>query len=171
MKVRLISSVTILPSGRASVNNSPLPAYQRAFFVMYFVHNQMTSSIPNGFSTEDLESMLNNARHEDDCRCDDCAPSGEGPHGDQGLTDDEVIEAASKLIDDSLEVCNDPLFHKVVAMTIVTRLMCWHKEIAEKQESEQSSGAWMRDAGKLQAVMDIMCSVSVGPNDFTCEHQ
>ena len=129
----------------------------------------MTASIPNGFSTEDLESMLNNARHEDDCRCDQCEPSGEGPHGDAGLTDDELIEAASKFLDDSLEICNDPLFHKVIAMTIITRLCAWHKGIAENQDDPGSQGAWMRDAGKLQAVMDIMCSIAVGPHDFTCE--
>ena len=131
----------------------------------------MTASIPNGFSTEDLESMLNNARHEDDCRCDQCEPSGEGPHGDAGLTDDELIEAASKFLDDSLEICNDPLFHKVIAMTIVTRLCSWHKQIAENKDDSCSQGAWMRDAGKLQAVMDIMSSIAVGPFDFTCEFE
>lgn len=127
----------------------------------------MTSSIPNGFSTEDLESMLNNARHEDDCRCEECGPSGEGPHGDQGLTDEEVIEAASNFLDESLAKCNDPLFHKVIAMTIINRLCTWHRDIADKQDDSRSQGAWMRDAGKLQAVLDILCNVSVGPNDFT----
>jgi len=127
------------------------------------------TAIPNGFSTEDLESMLNNARHEDDCRCEECAPSGEGPHGDQRLTDEELIDAASDLLDESLQTCNDPLFHKVIAMTIVSRLCEWHKSISEKQDDSSSQGAWMRDAGKLQAVLDILCNVSIGPNDFTIQ--
>ena len=49
----------------------------------------------------------------------------------------------------------------------------WHKAVAIRQLEEgnqESMGAWMRDAGKFQAVMDILSSIAIGPEDFTCDH-
>ena len=70
--------------------------------------------------------------------------------------------------------CPDPLVHKVMAMMVIHRMVDWHKGVAKKQledGNEQSMGAWMRDAGKFQACMDILTSIAIGPDDFTCAQE
>ncbi len=45
-----------------------------------------------------------------------------------------------------------------------------HQIAAIKQledSNRESMGAWMRDAGKFQACMDILTSIAIGPDDFT----
>ena len=70
--------------------------------------------------------------------------------------------------------CPDPLVHKVMAMTVIHRMIQWHRDVALRQleEGNQASmGAWMRDAGKFQACMDILSSIMIGPDDFTCREE
>lgn len=131
---------------------------------MFFRQLYMTTSnIPNGFSMDDLQSMMENAAPES-------TPKGDGPHGDQGLTNEELEAKVDEIIESTFPICNDPLFHKVMAMRIILRMMVWHKEIAKSRQEDDpaSAGCWMRDAGKFQAVMDILTSIQVGPDDFTC---
>jgi len=127
----------------------------------------MTASIPNGFSSDDLERMLANAAQD----ITDAEPTGEGIYGKQGLTQDQLVALAEEVVDQSLQECSDPILHKVIVLTIIARFAEWHKAIAEKHIGEnqlESAGAWMRDAGKFQAMMDILTSVSFGPDDFAC---
>lgn len=127
----------------------------------------MTASIPNGFSSDDLERMLANAAQD----ITDAEPTGEGIYGKQGLTQDQLVALAEEVVDQSLQECSDPILHKVIVLTIIARFTEWHKAIAEKHIGENqlaSAGAWMRDAGKFQAMMDILTSVSFGPDDFAC---
>lgn len=132
----------------------------------------MTQSIPSGFSSEDLEAMLKNARHEDDCRSEQCEPTGEGPFGSQGLTEEQVSELAYKFLDDAAEACDDPIVHKVMFIMIANNMLAWHSKMgcrfAEQGDSDQAMG-WLRDAGKFQAILNILDTISVGPDDFTIE--
>ena len=87
-------------------------------------------------------------------------------YGPQKLTEDDLIEAASKICDDAMEVCADPLqIHKAIALTICARMLNWHNSVAEGQESEESRASWYRDAGKFQAILDILTAISLGPDD------
>jgi hypothetical protein len=59
-------------------------------------------------------------------------------------------------------------------MMVVSRMVDWHKHVASRQleeDNQESMGAWMRDAGKFQACMDILCSIAIGPDDFTVADQ
>ena len=130
----------------------------------------MTASIPNGFSSDDLEALLANARAAKEIEAAD-EPTGEGPYGRQGLTRHQLETLAEELLDESLEHCSDPMLHKLLTLTIVMRFASWHQKIAEahlERGETDAAGAWMRDAGKFQAVMDILTSVSLGPDDFAC---
>ena len=123
----------------------------------------MTASVPSGFSREDLEKLLASAPSEDQpTKTDSDAPT----YGKQELTEDEVLEAAVKVVEDSLEICGDPVFHKAIVAVIIAKMIEWHKEYSWKQESPEATAAWQRDAGKFQAIMDILTSVTVGPDDF-----
>ena len=119
---------------------------------------------------DDLSNMLENARkepeaHAHDCTCDECDPD---------ITSEYIEKVAMECLDLAAEKCSDPLVHKVMAMMVVSRMVDWHKSIAYRQlddDNLESMGAWMRDAGKFQACMDILCSIAIGPDDFTCCHE
>ena len=115
----------------------------------------------------DLEKMLESAPS--DITNQETTSDDEVTYGEQKLTADELCEAAGKVLTDSLDICNDPLFHKLIMMNIVDRMVRWHKNASEDQDDPDSAGAWMRDAGKLQAVMNILTTVTIGPDDFTVQ--
>ena len=124
----------------------------------------MTSSIPESFSMDDLEKALETA-----------VPDIVDIHNEDKELSPEFIESvALEALDAATEKCPDPLVHKVMAMMVISRMVDWHKGVAMRQLEEgnrESMGAWMRDAGKFQAVMDILCSIAIGPDDFTCNHE
>ena len=128
----------------------------------------MTASIPNGFSSDDLEALMKRASKD----ITDVEPSGEGPYGDQGLTQSELEQLTEEIIDESLDRCNDPMLHKMIIIVLCYRFATWHRNIGNRHFSEgntESGGAWMRDAGKFQAMLDILTSVAIGPDDFTAQ--
>ena len=122
----------------------------------------MTASVPSGFSRDDLEALLKKAPADQPQQD---ISSDESLFGPQKLTEDDLIEAASKICDDAMEVCADPLLHKAIALTICARMINWHNSVAEGQESEESRASWYRDAGKFQAILDILTAISLGPDD------
>ena len=124
----------------------------------------MTSSIPDGFSMGELEALHETARHEDDCRCEKC----DDERLYDGKTADEVCDIAHKHLDAACEDCDDPIVHKVMAIMVIENMINWHTKVGMNQENERSTVAWLRDAGKFQAIANILSQVTVGPNDFTC---
>ena len=132
----------------------------------------MTSSVPDSFSMDELSNMLENALHEEDlhaenCSCNDCDDK-------QEFTPEFIERVAQETLEAASERCPDPLVHKVMAMMVISRMVDWHKHVAQRQLDEgnlESMGAWMRDAGKFQGVMDILCNIAIGPDDFTCSHE
>ena len=103
------------------------------------------------------------------------APQEEELHAtDKELSPEFIEKVAMDALDKATEECPDPLVHKVMAMTVIHRMIDWHKHVALRQLEEgnqESMGAWMRDAGKFQAIQDILCSIAIGPDDFTCNHE
>ena len=130
--------------------------------------NMTSSSVPDSFSMDDLEKAM------------ESAPNEELLHATVGCNDDKefspefIEDVATKALEEASELCPDPLVHKVIAMMVISRMVEWHKHVAILQLEEgnrESMGAWMRDAGKFQSVMDILCSIAIGPDDFTCNHE
>ena len=127
----------------------------------------MTQSIPDGISFEQLSDLQENARHEADCHCEQCVPAKEGPYG--GLTEQQVEEACGDLIDKMNEVCDHPQIAKSMIWHLNDILLAWHTRtgINESQEgNEVATVGWLRDAGKFQAVANILATVSCGPEDY-----
>jgi len=133
----------------------------------------MTSSVPDSFSMDELSNMLANApqeedlhAHASDCSCNDC--------DDKEFTPEFIEKIAQECLEAASEKCPDPLVHKVIAMMVIHRMVDWHKSVAQRQlddDNLESMGAWMRDAGKFQACMDILCNIAIGPTDFTCSDE
>ena len=129
----------------------------------------MTSSIPSGFSFEDLEALLENAVPDnDDCDSDcDCNLDDR-----DDVSEERITKLAAKICDDANEFARGPLLHKVIALTIISRLITWHKAIGDNliADGEIEAGtAWHRDAGQLQTVGMTLANVGLGPDDFTCD--
>lgn len=126
---------------------------------MFYASLTLTSSIPNSFSSEDLERLLENAPSEETM-----------PTKVEDMDPEQIQEFAAKLVDDSLQFCDGPLLHKVMALTIISRLIEWHTNIGVTQFEHNATGSgvsWLRDAGKLQAALGQLREVGVGESDFT----
>ena len=127
----------------------------------------MTSSVPDSFSMDELSNMLENAPQEDDLHT-------ATDNSDKELTPEYIEKVAQECLEAASEKCPDPLVHKVIAMMVICRMVDWHKGVAQRQlddDNLESMGAWMRDAGKFQACMDILTSIAIGPEDFTCSQE
>ena len=121
----------------------------------------MTASIPNSFNMDDLNEMLENAIPD--------VTSRTVEEEDIEITQELVTETAIKVLELATEECPDPLVHKVMMMMICQKMVEWHMSTSERMlehDNVKSAFAWSRDAGKFQAMMDILMSISVGPNDF-----
>ena len=138
------------------------------FYVLYM--SDMSTSFPDGISFSDLENLAESARHEDDCRCEQCEPK-KGPQFD-GKTQGEVEEIACDALEQALEKCNDPIVHKIIMLRALSNMVDWHTRVGEKMfndDEERSGICWLRDAGKFQACMDILMNIQIGPEDFTVQ--
>ena len=123
----------------------------------------MTSSIPESFNMDQLSELLESAQSEDDLHT-------AADNSDKELTPEFIESVAQEVLEIATDKCPDPLVHKVIAMMVICRMVDWHKGVAIKQledGNQESMGAWMRDAGKFQACMDILTSIAIGPDDFT----
>ena len=123
----------------------------------------MTSSIPESFNMDQLSELLESAQSEDDLHT-------AADNSDKELTPEFIEGVAQEVLEIATDKCPDPLVHKVLAMMVICRMVDWHKSVAIKQledGNQESMGAWMRDAGKFQACMDILTSIAIGPDDFT----
>ena len=126
----------------------------------------MTASIPNSFSSDDLQRLFENAQPESEVQ-----PTGEGPHGRQGLTDEQVVELAGERLD-CMEACSDPIVHKVMMHMICHNMIEWHTRMGARIAEEgmpEAATAWLRDAGKWQSIANILDTINVSDNDFTCD--
>jgi hypothetical protein len=139
---------------------------------------QSFSPIPDGFSFDQLKDMMSEAIPEEvahkceleDSQCSvcddpDCDGEHDGPFGSQSLTESQVIDIADKCLTEATEQCDDPIVHKVIMCMIINNMYQWHKRVAQSNDSH----SWSRDAGKFQAIMNILDTISVSDDDFTCE--
>ena len=137
----------------------------------------MTQSfnIPDGFSPEQLQAMHDVAipeelahkaecNHEHECSC------GTGTYGPNNATQDEVCEAAAEALGESLEKIGHPIVHKAMIHMALDNLLAWHSKsgVALSEDGDHHAAmGWLRDAGKLQAVCNILETLQVCDDDFT----
>ena len=122
----------------------------------------MTTSIPDSFNLDQLSEALENA------------PADVEYKVNEKLSQDEIWDLAheetmrtGKLTD------NGPVLHKAMVMQILAKLQEFHSRmgeaIREEGAPEDVCNAWHRDAGKLQAAICILMTVSVDDDDFMLE--
>ena len=122
----------------------------------------MTQSIPNGFSMDELQNMLNNAASEN--------TDNNILYGRQELNQDELITATNDFIRESLEICSDPMFHKLILLVLIDRFYQFHDQISDElleHDEIDAAKLWLKDAGHFQVMNNILINISIGKNDFT----
>lgn len=118
-----------------------------------------TPNVPDGLSSADLQSLMEAAQAEPEVATDPDAQSEE-----------RIIDIAQEAIDYAAERSHGPVVHKAMLHMIVHRMFEWHTAICKEmiEDGQTPSGiGWARDAGKFQAIMNILDTISVDPNDFT----
>ena len=117
------------------------------------------SNIPDSFSPEALQELLENAPTDIVDRQVDDEP------------DCELHERVDAALEAFEEVAEDALTAKAGVMSILDRMVEWHTTVAqsliEHGETESAIG-WARDAGKFQAALNILSTIQVSDDDPTC---
>ena len=127
----------------------------------------MTSSIPSGFSPEQLQDLLANAQVDPDETTHHCIGDRIAPDADD--YQERITNAAHDALEYALNQINDPMVHKAMLIAICNNFIEFHNNVAEKISNEddlERAAAWMRDAGKFQAIVNIAATVVCGENDF-----
>ena len=120
------------------------------------------TATPDGISFSDLQKHADEARKREE----DVTPKG--PTFD-GKTPEQIQEIVDTAANDLIEQCHDPMVHKAMIMELVERMISWHSNASIQQMEDddlKSALFWSRDAGKFQAIANILSSVSMGPGDY-----
>lgn len=126
-----------------------------------------TPQIPDGFSSDDLQVLLENAVSEETAQAESAA-SKDGPYSEMS-----IVDCAHKHLNAMTDEINDPIVHKAAIIQILTNMIGWHTQVALNKIAEddtECATGWMRDAGKFQAMLDIITSISLGANDPWLRH-
>ena len=118
--------------------------------------------IPDSFSKSDLDEVLSKALDEET----------EQKKAANPLNPDAVVAVAQEACDLASSKIPDPLVHKCMAVGILNKMLAWHEYVAEeamKKGDFQRANEWLRDAGKFQAMVNLLFTVSLGEGDFLFE--
>tara|TARA_R100001224_G_scaffold111071_1_gene90503 strand:- start:1236 stop:1598 length:363 start_codon:yes stop_codon:yes gene_type:complete len=117
----------------------------------------MENQIPAALSPEQLQSFLENAAPE--------------PEAEKLSLDELEYQAKEEVANAALQETNNPDVHKIMLHMIVANMCEWHSKVSlqliESGEPDHSI-QWARDAGKWQAIMNILDTISVSDDDQTC---
>ena len=122
------------------------------------------SATPDSISFEDLADLMVNAQQE-------VEPVDKEAVLFDGRTSDEVSEIVKDKLSEMSSLVNHPIVHKLAACEIIHNLMTWHTNAAEhliEDGETQAAIGWSKDAGKFQAIMNILTTLQVCDEDFTC---
>ena len=123
-------------------------------------------STPDSISMEALVALQENAPVEPE------VVKEEGPF--DGYTRDDLCEMVDEKMKEIQDLCGHPMSHKVAVYYVIQNMVGWHTQVGQNRLEEgdtESAIAWLRDAGKFQACANILSSISLGPNDFTCDQE
>lgn len=129
-----------------------------------------SANIPDGFSMGELEFLQKVAAANDAEREAEAAEAEAEFRPFDGKTQDEVIDIAADLVQAAIDQCNDPMVHKMMMSMIIDNFLRWHTQAGMNEMengNERSTVCWLRDAGKFQAIHNILDTISCGPHDWT----
>ena len=127
------------------------------------------TATPDAFSTADLEALLENALP-------DVTSETEDQEDDSRIRRlCTIAESAINDVADVLDGKDTAQVHKVMIHMLIQRMFEWHTSVSEHAvrdgDTQKIALGWARDAGKFQAIMNILTTIEVGDDDFTCVAQ
>tara|TARA_B100000214_G_C23874422_1_gene584220 strand:- start:361 stop:720 length:360 start_codon:yes stop_codon:yes gene_type:complete len=117
----------------------------------------MEDQIPQAISRDYLQSLLGDALKEADPK--------------ELTLDDLDFKGCEQAAYAVLKEANNPLVHKIMLHMIVSNMMEWHSKVSVNLMNENEPIQviqWARDAGKWQAIMNILETIQVDDRDETC---
>ena len=118
------------------------------------------TATPDSFSMADLEALMENAPAEPEVITDP-----------EEQAQERIVSIAEDALNFATELSEGPIVHKVMLHLITQKMMQWHTDISARMMDDgetKSAMGWARDAGKFQAIMNILDTISVDNDDFTC---
>ena len=125
------------------------------------------TATPDSFSMADLQAMLENAPQD----ITDVQP--EAPENSEDRTE-RLTRLAAQALDNLIEDMDGvdaAQTEKAILHMIAEKMLEWHSRVGMRLADDgdhRSAMGWLRDAGKFQAVLNIVETIGVGPDDFTC---
>ena len=126
----------------------------------------MTASVPNEISMDELNVLFESATQES-------AIQLAKPDEDGCYSEEQIMDVACDALKQIAEIIPDPAAHKFAMIKIADNMARWHTAVAQQAYAEgkdDSGEAWLRDAGKFQAIMDIATSIHLGDNDYWADN-
>jgi hypothetical protein len=124
------------------------------------------TATPDSFSLSDLQAML------------ESAPLDITDREPETEADDDRQSRLIKIAEDAVESFTEPLdggdaaqVHKIVMHMLVDHMIEWHSKVSHeliRQGEDMAPIGWARDAGKFQAIANILSTIECGDDDFTC---
>ena len=118
----------------------------------------MSTSVPDGISFSDLQDLAKEAPKETEpaetLYC--------------GKTYAEIETLADTTFKTMIEECGHPVLGKLLMLKINDSFLEWHTQMGleNSQDAEHKAAiCWLRDAGKFQAIANILFTVSMGDGD------
>ena len=162
------TSRTLLPALPHNLGTSelmpPLGAFLSFVRLVIYMSDSSKNTLPNSISTADLQKLADAAKE---------AGSNQEAEEEKtysGLTIDELWDVADEGLTLIQEKCPHPLGHKVAAIIVMGNMLNWHNKMAEgmMEDSEfKPAASWLKDAGKFQAIMNILQTIEIGDDDPT----
>jgi len=123
------------------------------------------TTVPNSFNMDQLSEALENAPAEAEYNVNETASQ---------LMNDEIWDLAHEQVLATGKLTDSPLvLHKAIILQILAKLQQFHTQmgdsIREEGAPDDVCNAWHRDAGKIQACVNILMTISVDGDDFMLE--
>ena len=118
----------------------------------------MSTSVPDGISSEALQSLMTNAKEPDQAPLADASPQ-------------ELMKFVAELADSGYEQIGTGFAYKLIIDYCLFQLFNHHNDgyqhMLEKGDTEAAL-CWARDAGQLQAMSHTLKFIYTGDQDFLC---
>ena len=140
------------------------------FFWRVLYNCKMTQSfeIPDGISFDALKEYIESAVSEDELK------DTQENDTERFFLNSELTERAIDIIDNSIDGLSGSqaiLVHKMMLHLLAQRMLEFHSKCGVMQiEDDETIQAisWLRDAGKFQAILNILATISCSEDDPTC---
>ena len=125
------------------------------------------TATPDSFSSIDLAKLLENAPLD----IVDREPETQESDNDRQSRLIDIATNAIQSVTEDLDGAEAAQVHKVILHMLVDHMIEWHSKVSHHLIDDREAMAaigWARDAGKFQAIANILATIECGDDDFTC---